>query len=321
MRPFGSLPRPRSRFKRPLSSWIWRVVAAGKLRLGFTLVYLVVAGAAFAKLYGVARDSGYFYPVSERQALWRKFPDEAALSTLESIYGDKSNLPEMRLIRQIHQPLSSQPGFDELLKDPQWSTQAKIAQTANFDARLTDLEQVPYYYRFEELLAASDNGRLLDPKQRQRLDIRRRDEVEWFVNEAQPESEARARAFRFRMWGYYTRPWPLDAEWSSNTRLMARQHQRELVARLVKNVNLADLRRLQLEVKFAGLVPELSGQLMKLAERTRDQHPSGISDDQLVVIAHFKKLLPTLDLRALTAGLTPKQREVLDCMRELTANP
>lgn len=325
MRYFGSLPRPQSRFRRPLSSWLWRVASAGKLRLGFLLVYLVVAGAAGAKLYSLMRSYGYFYPLAERQALWRKFPQDPALVTLETIYGNKSELTEMRLVRMIRQPLAVDPHFEELLKDPNWSRQARIARSAAFDARLSDLEKGAYFSRFEELLAVSDQGRLLDSEQRQRLDNRRRTEVEWFVNEAQPESEVRCQAFCFRMWGNYSRPWPLEQGWRKQMLAAARQQQRKLVARLSPHGDQSQdtviMRRLQLEVRLAGLDPGLVGPLSERATHISQWQPPNISEEQLALIAHYKKVLPKLDLSALSASLTAEKRQVLDCLRDLTANP
>lgn len=325
MRPFGTLPRPQSRFRRPRNSWIKRMASASTLRLSFAVVYLVVAGAAGAKLYTLLRNSGYFYSIRDRQEVWRKFPEESALSTLEAIYGNQSDSPEMRLVRQVRQPFTSLAPLDDLLKDPKWSKQARLTRSVIFEARLTDLERGAFYYRFEELLAVSENGKLLTSEQRRRLDSRRRSEVEWFLSEARPESEARVQAFCFRMWGWYSRPWPLESAWRQKMQATARRHQRELVAGLSTNGHLGEdtqlMRRLQLQVRFAGLSPEVVEPLLERAIHTRDWRPLNVSDNQLVLIAHFKKVLPNLDLSRLLSQLTPKKREILDCLRDLTANP
>ena len=323
MRDFGSLPRPTSRFRRPRGSWIRRVLQAVQLRFGFLMVYAVVAGFAFYQLYLLGRSYGYCYSLKERQQLWTRFPDREVLSTMILIYGSESAIPEMRLTRAVYTPFYPNPNFSPLLKDPLWASQARRALGDQLDTRLSSLGTNFHFFRFEELLAASENGHYLTAQQRQRLDEIRRTQVEWYVQDCQPENETLVQVRRYKMLGWYRLPGPLEADWRAQILAKARNNQVELVKELSlgKAPSLPILRRLQLQVALAGLDARAAGQLQTLARGGVKDCMANLTDESVILVAHYKKLLPRLDLSSLTPQLNPTQLKLLDCLRDLTSSP
>jgi hypothetical protein len=326
MREFGCLPRPISRFQRPRGSWFRRVLQAVQLRLGFLLVYALVGGFAFYQLWALGRSYGYFYSVRERGQIWGRFPDRAALATLEQIYGSESAIPEIRLARQVDAPFIPNPTFPALLKDPMWAAQARLALASNLDSRLSALAMNMHYFRFEELLAASENGRLLTLEQRRALDQIRRQQVEWYVKVYQPADENDVEIRRFKMLGWYRLPGPLESAWRAQILAQARKNQLDLLNNLYYLAKTGQdalplLRRLQLQVGLAGLAPRLAGQLEVLARRSVSDCIAHPTDQGVILVAHYKRLLPQLDLSRLTPWLNTAQLNLLGCLREVTSVP
>ncbi|MFN8608427.1 MAG: hypothetical protein U0931_12900 [Vulcanimicrobiota bacterium] len=322
MRPLGSLHRPQSRFQRPRRSWLRRVFQAGQLRLSFSLVYLLVAGLAVWQIYGAARSYGYFYFEKERQQLWQKFPDRAACLTLSLIYEHQADRPEMQLITYALGPSRPDPRFSEWLQDPRFKNQALVARQMNFEARLEQLKQSWRFSLFEELLSLSQDGQLLGPEQRLKLDLCRQDQLAFFLT-AQPDSEQRVQTYLYRLTGELRRPWPLSAGWRQLNLDKARQNERQLieVAATIGANPLPALRRMQLLVRMAGVERGLAPRLKALGQEAVDQCAAEPTEDHLRIVAHYKKLAPGLELGHLLPRLNAAQRTLLNCLEDLTANP
>lgn len=339
MRPFGTLPRPRSRFQRPRQSWMWRIFQALQLRFGFLVLYGVIAVVPFWSLYAMAREWGYFYSTRERVALWKTLPDPEAISALNAIYENDSQGPVMVILRHYQQPCEYRGEFLKLWSDPKWKAQAEAANRAGFDLALRVLQAEWRYYRFENLLKHSDSGRLLTGKQLARLQEMRRVGIDGILAE-QPVDESRVQALRFRIWGIFTRTPTLDSRFRQQKVQEGRAREPKLVQQISASVKVEDklkgLRQLQVQTKISGVsqetarwaeqlaAPVLGKVLLDLSTPTEfrlDERGERDLQDDLCLLAHCQKLSPGLDYSQLKGQLEPYQLAVLESLRELSKNP
>jgi len=329
MRPFGALPRPRSRFERPRQSWMRRIFQATQLRFGFLVLYVLIAIVPFCTLYAMGRDSGYFYSTRERVALWKKLPDANAIAALNAVYQNDSQGPIMVILRHYQQPCEYRGEFLKLWQDPQWAAQAQAANQAGFDRALQVLDAEWRYYRFDNLLKHSDSARLFSDKQRRRLEELRKESVEAILRE-QPVDETRVQALRYRIWGIFSREPALDSAWRQAKIREGRIRQQELAQKIpterLPEDQLEGLRRLQVQTKVGGVLPGSVSMAQGLAQQFEQKalHDLGnppILDVDLRILAHCRKLAPTLSYSALSQKLSSDQRALLDSLSELTSNP
>lgn len=329
MRPFGPLPRPRSRFERPRQSWMRRIFQATQLRFGFLVLYVLIAIVPFCTLYAMGRESGYFYSTRERIALWKKLPDANAIAALSAVYQNDSQGPIMVILRHYQQPCEYRGEFLSLWKDPHWAAQAQAANRAGFDRALQVLDAEWRYYRFDNLLKHSDSARLFTDKQRRRLQELRQESVESILRE-QPVDETRVQALRYRIWGIFSRSPELDSAWRQAKIREGLARQRELAQKIAVELlpedQLKGLRRLQVQTKIGGVLPGSISMAQGLAKQFQQKalHDLGnppILEVDLRILAHCRKLAPGLDYSALEARLSQPQRAILDSLTELTSNP
>ncbi|MBX3169926.1 MAG: hypothetical protein KF760_21155 [Candidatus Eremiobacteraeota bacterium] len=330
MRPFGSLPRPISRFERPRTSWTRRLFLAGRLRFGFLFIWMVVAGLAFAGLRAVGREYGYLYSTRERVRLWDKLPDADSASALMAIYGNDSQLPEVIIARHAAEPNDAEPQFVALLRDPIWGARARRVENGNFDFALRHLATTWNYERYEAFLEACQNGKALNSVQRYRLETCRRQAAKGMMK-ALPASDEETRALCTEIEAILTRPSPMSAPWHRFLVGACEQRQVLLMGEVKKAAyrrqQLALLRQIVLEVQLGGLESQVTPAAHLLAQQTLSQvlteleHPGPDFQDGLSVLACCKVLVPKLEYPELAARLNSEQLAALNRFAGVGAGP
>ena len=321
MRPFGSLPRPTSRFKRPRQSWTRRLFLAGKLRVGFLLVWALVAGFALLVLRGIGREYGYFYSTSERVDLWERIPEGRAAETLAWIYSNEPHRPEAVIARHAADPTRSEPEYTALLEDVHWGAKARLAEDGDFDYALGQMIAHWDYRRFETLLVASHQGQKLNSVQRGKLDLCRREAAKAMLR-TQPDSDQQTKDLCAQTDLIMRRPGRLTPHWYSFIRYASQQRQAELFHELERVSDrprqIRILRTLVLLTHLGaqdGLVARDIGRYGRSLVQQLSwevKHPTYNFEDSLRLLAYYRALVPTLEVKRLAAELTPRQRELLN---------
>lgn len=316
MRPFGALPRPTSRFERPRHSWTRRLFVAGRLRVGFLLTWMVLAGLAFGALRAIGRDYGYFYSTSDRARLWDKLPNADAASALLTIYGNDSQLPEIILARHASEPEGAEPQYTALLHDPTWGAKARLVEVGNFDFALRRLLTNWSSERYQSFLQAFGNGAALDPSQRRRLDQCRRQVAKGMMR-AMPASDEETSTMCLGIEALMTRPSMLSRDWYSFIKGACDERQYLLMEELRKapdrRQQLALLRQVLVEVELGGMNSQVTPTARLLAQQTLSQLLAGLDtpgedlQEGLSVLACCKVLVPNLEYPELEARLNPEQ--------------
>ncbi|MBN9417250.1 MAG: hypothetical protein J0I12_17525 [Candidatus Eremiobacteraeota bacterium] len=321
MRPFGSLPRPTSRFERPRCSWTRRLFLAGKLRVGFLLVWGLVAGMAMLALRGIGREYGYFYSTAERVELWERLPEGRAAGTLEAIYSNDPHRPEAVIARHATDPTRSEPEFTALLEDVHWGAKARLAENGDFDFALRRLMTGWDFRRFESLLVASHQGQRLNSVQRGKLDMWRREAAKAMMR-VQPENDQQTKELCDQTDLIMRRPGRLTPHWYNFMKYASQQRQVELLTDLARVSDrprqIKILRKLVLLTHLGEQEFEVTRDIGRNGRALAHQlawearQPGYNFEDSLRVLAYYRALVPTLEVKRLAAELTPEQRDLLN---------
>lgn len=321
MRPFGTLPRPTSRFERPRRSWTRRLFFAGRLRLGFLAVWALVAGAAFLVLRGIGREYGYFYSTADRAALWERMPEGRAAAILEAVYSNEPHRPEAVIARHANAPSQNEPEFTALLEDAHWGSSARLAENGDFDYALRRLAAHWDYRQFESFLKASHNGQRLNSLQRSKLDMYRRETAKAMMRR-QPASDQEARELCAQTDVIMRRPGRLTPHWYSFMKYASQQRQVELLTELGRAYDrprqIHILRMILVITHLGGQDSEVTREVrmrgralaQQLAWEVRQPGPN--FEESLRLLAYYRAMAPGLEVGPLSKQLTPQQLKLLN---------
>ncbi len=325
MRPFGRLARPVSRFQRPYRSWRRRLFFAGRLRLGFLLTWLLIVATPLIMGRTAGREFGYFYSTAERVTLWDRLLEGNSAGALVDIYGHDSSRPEAVIARHALDPSRSEPAYTALLQDREWSGKAVQAQDGTFDRALLRLTTNWDFRRFEVLLEASQMGRRLTPRQQARLDVCRREAAKGLLR-IQPEDDRQTRELCHQADVILRQPWRLTPHWYQFMTNACQLRQVQLLTELGRAFDPSR------QVRILRVLLLLSHVGRQDTEVERDIQPRGRALTQqllweirqpdynfemkLRLLAYYRALVPTLEVKQLSDQLTPRQRELLNLFDE-----
>lgn len=312
MKPFGALPRPRSRFRRPFRSWLTRLARANGLRLGFLVVYLMVALGTLGWGWHLCREYGYFYSPQQRFVLWQRLPEDKSLYLLALMYRHDNQNPYMAMLELAGSVEGNPPELDQWLRQPGYRECAEVARRAALEHRLTSLEKSWRFARFESLEKLSEQGQLFNTSQRERYK-KLRSEAILDIVQIVPDSNERATTLSARVPQLWKARPPLDNPQRSEIAGMELAQGKALLVKAQEEA------RAQLDA--VQPIPDLDrGQLLATLRRL-----------QLAVCLHLNpELQKHLDLEALAiyqasmirarASLGSRQRQKLECELRIQAN-
>ena len=317
MKPFGALPRPTSRFRRPRQSWMRRLINAFRLRLTFLLVYALVMTVTVLILWPQARQYGYFYSPAERNKLWKELPSARSRDMLNVIYKDG---PYHQMLAYLETPSDPHPEYAQLATRPEYRHLTQQLHQTALELELQKLEKNWRYAQFEGYQKLSRESRDLNSDQQARLRTLRRQVVTSLL-EWSPSNEGHADQLCYRLKGTWSAKPPLPNEWRMELMEVSRKNTAHLLQSLQSQPDslLLVLWRLRLQTCLLPLNSRQQATVAQLLDNYLGERvESPIQDQHLRVLAQCRKLLPVLTperqraWNSLADRLMPEQLDVLE---------